>query len=240
GSVYKYIEITKTGMTDNDITKGIIKFKVKKEWLTEKGYGKDTVTLHRYYTNQWSKLTTTRDSEETAYYYYSAESTGFSTFAITAEKAPATQTTKKVTTKEVTTKEQEKNVTETLPEEKILTQEKWFNFSNILKNVQFKINWLFMVIIIAVIFIAYFIQKKWNVLNISIGMESEAIIAITTKMKKTEKLIEEGNIDYAKKTYKKVLKIYDLMPVKERKWVYKEIQSLYDRIKTAGGYLNKK
>ena len=240
GSVYKYIEITKTGMTDNDITKGIIKFKVKKEWLTEKGYGKDTVTLHRYYTNQWSKLTTTRDSEETAYYYYSAESTGFSTFAITAEKAPATQTTKKVTTKEVTTKEQEKNVTETLPEEKILTQEKWFNFSNILKNVQFKINWLFMVIIIAVIFIAYFIQKKWNVLNISIGMESEAIIAITTKMKKTEKLIEEGNIDYAKKTYKKILKIYDWMPVKERKWVYKEIQSLYDRIKTAGGYLNKK
>ena len=240
GSVYKYIEITKTGMTDNDITKGIIKFKVKKEWLTEKGYGKDTVTLHRYYTNQWSKLTTTRDSEETAYYYYSAESTGFSTFAITAEKAPATQTTKKVTTKEVTTKEQEKNVTETLPEEKILTQEKWFNFSNILKNVQFKINWLFMVIIIAVIFIAYFVQKKWNVLKISIGMESEAIIAITTKMKKTEKLIEEGNIDYAKKTYKKVLKIYDLMPVKERKWVYKEIQSLYDRIKTAGGYLNKK
>ena len=234
GSVYKYIEITKTGMTDNDITKGIIKFKVKKEWLTEKGYGKDTVTLHRYYTNQWSKLTTTRDSEETAYYYYSAESTGFSTFAITAEKAPATQTTKKVTTKEVTTKEQEKNVTETLPEEKILTQEKWFNFSNILKNVQFKINWLFMVIIIAVIFIAYFIQKKWNVLNISIGMESEAIIAITTKMKKTEKLIEEGNIDYAKKTYKKVLKIYDLMPVKERKWVYKEIQSLYTKIKNKG------
>ncbi|MBA3064778.1 PGF-pre-PGF domain-containing protein, partial [Candidatus Woesearchaeota archaeon] len=89
GSVYKYITITKTAMTDDDVSKGIIKFKVKKEWLTDKGYGKDTVALHRYYTNKWTKLTTTRDSEDTTDYYYSAESPGFSTFAITAEEAPA-------------------------------------------------------------------------------------------------------------------------------------------------------
>ena len=88
GSVYKYIEITKTGMADDDVSKAIIKFKVKKEWLTNKGYGKDTIALHRYYGNNWNKLTTTRDSGDTTYYYYSAESPGFSTFAITAEKAP--------------------------------------------------------------------------------------------------------------------------------------------------------
>jgi len=82
-----------------------------------------------------------------------------------------------------------------------------------------------------VIFTAFFVQKKWNVLKISIGMESEAIIVITTKMKKTEKFIEEGNVDSAKKTYKKILKIYDGLPVNEKKWVYKEIQSLYSKIK---------
>ena len=80
----------------------------------------------------------------------------------------------------------------------------------------------------------YFVQRKWNVLKISVGMESEAIIAVTSKMEKAEKLIQEGDINSAKKTYKKVLKIYDGLPVKERKWVYKEIQSLYNKLKTAG------
>lgn len=117
-----------------------------------------------------------------------------------------------------------------------------FNFSGIFNNISFEFNesWLWTIIIIIAVLVIYFVQKKWNVLKISIGMEPETIIVITTKMKKTEKFIEEGDIDSAKKTYKKVLKIYDWMPVKERKWVYKEIQSLYTRIKTAGSYLNKK
>ena len=110
------------------------------------------------------------------------------------------------------------------------------NFDGIFNNIFLGSNrsWLWTIIIVTTILVIYFVQKKWNVLKISIGMESEAIIAITTKMKKTEKLIEEGNIDYAKKTYKKILKIYDWMPVKERKWVYKEIQSLYNKIKNKG------
>ena len=82
-----------------------------------------------------------------------------------------------------------------------------------------------------VVLTVYFVQKKWNVLKISIGMESEAIIAVTSKMEKAEKLIEEGNIDSAKKIYIKILKIYNGLPVKERKWVYKEIQALYSKIK---------
>jgi len=235
GSVYKYIEITKTAMTDSDISKGIIKFKVKKEWLTDKSYGKDTVVLHRYYSNKWTRLTTTRDREDSTYYYYSAESSGFSTFAITAEKAPPASTTGKITTEEAVKKEPEKNITETTPEEDIATQKKWLNFSDIFRNVQSKINWLWAAAIITVIFTAFFVQKKWNVLKISIGMESEAIIAITTNMEKAENLIKEGDIDSAKKTYQKVLKIYNGLPVKEKKWVYKEIQSLYNKIKTTGG-----
>ena len=234
GSVYKYIEITKVDITDNDIEKTVIQFKVKKSWLTEKGYGIDAVSLHRYYNKKWDILETKRVGFGTDYYYYSAESLGFSTFAITAEKAPAVKPAEKITEEKVTTKDTEKNVTEIIPEEEIVTQKKWFNFSNMFKNVQFKINWKLMSIIIVVILTAFFVQKKWNVLKISVGMESEAIIAITGKMEKAEKLIKEGDIDSAKKTYRKILKIYDGLPVKERKWVYKEIQSLYNKIKTKG------
>jgi len=100
-----------------------------------------------------------------------------------------------------------------------------------LKDFKLNISWLWATIIIIAVLAVYFVQKKWNVLKISIGMESEAIIAVTSKMEKAEKFIEEGNIDSAKKTYKKVLKIYDGLPVKERKWVYKEIQSLFNKIK---------
>jgi len=234
GSVYKYIEITKVDITDDDIEKAVIQFKVKKSWLTEKGYGIDAVILHRYYNKKWDILETKRVGFGTDYYYYSAESLGFSTFAITAEKAPAVKPAEKITEEKVTTKDTEKNVTEIIPEEEIVTQKKWFNFSNMFKNVQFKINWKLMSIIIVVILTAFFVQKKWNVLKISVGMESEAIIAITGKMEKAEKLIKEGDIDSAKKTYRKILKIYDGLPVKERKWVYKEIQSLYNKIKTKG------
>ena len=113
-----------------------------------------------------------------------------------------------------------------------------FNFSGIFNNIHFGSNrsWLWTAIIIIAVLAIYFVQKKWNVLNISIGMESEAVVDIARKLEKAKKLIEEGNIDYAKKTYKKVLKIYDGLSVKEKKWVYKEIQSLYNKLKIAGGY----
>jgi len=234
GSVYKYIEITKVDITDNDIENAVIKFKVKKSWLTDKGYGIDAVSLHRYYNKKWEILETKRVGFGTDYYYYSAESSGFSTFAVTAEKAPPAPTTEKVTEK-VTAKEPEEETTEEEPED--ISDEKSIfpklRFS--LKDFKLNINWLWTMIIIIAVLAVYFVQKKWNVLKISIGMESEAIIAITTNMEKAENLIKEGDIDSAKKTYQKVLKIYNGLPVKEKKWVYKEIQSLYNKIKTTGG-----
>ena len=230
GSVYKYIEITKTGMTDDDIEKAVIKFKVKKSWLNDKGYGKDKVMLHKYHNKKWEKLETERIGFDVNHYYYSAESPGFSTFAITAEKAPVTPITAKVAEK-VTAKEPEEETTEEEPEE-VLEEESIFSrlrFS--LKDFRLSISWLWTIIIIIAVLVIYFVQKRWNVLKISIGMESEAIIAVTSKMKKAEKLIQEGDIVSAKKIYLKILKIYDGLPVKERKWVYKEIQLLYSKIK---------
>ncbi len=232
GSVYKYIEITKIDMTDDDIEKAVIQFKVKKSWLTNKGYGKDAVTLHRYNNKKWENLETTRTGFGAEYYYYSAESSGFSTFAITAEKAPPAPTTGKVTE---SAKKPEEETTEEEPDD-VSDKESIFSklISN-LKDFKFNISWLWPTIIVMTLLAIYFVQKKWKVLNVSIGMESEAIIAITTKMQKAEKFLEERDIDSAKKTYKKILKIYDGLPINERKWVYKEIQSLYKKLKTTGG-----
>jgi len=154
GSVYKYITITKTAMTDSDVTKGIIKFKVKRSWLTEKGYGKDTVALHRYYTNKWSKLTTTRDSQDTTYYYYSSESPGFSTFAITAEEAPVTAPTAE---EEEAPETEENATTEETPSEEGAPAEEEL-------EEEAKSNTTLIVVLIAVVIIlvivGYFVQQK--------------------------------------------------------------------------------
>jgi len=233
GSVYKYIEITKVDLTDNDIENAVINFKVSKEWLTNKNYGIDAVSLHRYYNKKWEKLETTRTGFSTEYYYYSAKSTGFSTFAITAEKASPAPTTIKVTEK-IAEEEPEEKIAEEEPENLSVGESIFSRLRFNLKDIKFNINWVWTTIIVITLSVIYFAQKKWNVLKISVGMESEAIIIITTKMKKTEKLIEEGNVDSAKKTYKKILKIYDGLPVNEKKWVYKEIQSLYSKIKSKG------
>ncbi|RLG22272.1 hypothetical protein DRN85_10915, partial [Methanosarcinales archaeon] len=155
GGVYKYITITKTAMTDNDVSKGIIKFKVKKEWLTDKGYGKDTVALHRYYGNKWNKLTTTRDSEDTTYYYYSAESPGFSTFAITAEKAPAV--TAPAEEEEEEPEEAEVTEEEVPPEEEVLEEEE-VPPEKPPSNTALVITLIAVIIILAVV--GYSIQKK--------------------------------------------------------------------------------
>ncbi len=97
-----------------DSNNSVIKFKVKKSWLTDKGYGRDTVALHRYHENKWNKLETTRYSEDATCYHYSAESPGFSTFAITVEKATAKTAKTKATIKKVLEEEEpeaEENVT---------------------------------------------------------------------------------------------------------------------------------
>ena len=121
-----------------------------------------------------------------------------------------------------------------MPEEKITTPWLKFNFSGMFKNVQFKLNWKLMSIIIVAIITAFFIQKKYNILKISVGMEPEAVIVIANKLEKARKQVQEGDIDSAKKTYRKILKIYNGLPVKERKWVYREIQVLYSKIKNKG------
>ncbi len=86
GSVYKYLEITKTNIQDSGIKSAKINFKVPKSWMTANNIGKSTIALNRFINNGWSKLPTTISKEDAAYVYFSSDTPGFSTFAITGTK----------------------------------------------------------------------------------------------------------------------------------------------------------
>jgi PGF-pre-PGF domain-containing protein len=86
GEVYKYLEITKTNIEDEDINKVRIKFKVPKSWVENKGINVSTIVLKRYSDNVWTSLPTTELSEDESYHYFESESPSLSVFAITGEK----------------------------------------------------------------------------------------------------------------------------------------------------------
>lgn len=88
GAVYKYLEITKTGIQSGQMSSVKVNFKIPKSWLSNNNIDKSTVSLNRY-NNGWTKLATTVRSEDSTYVYYSADTPSFSTFAITGEKGVA-------------------------------------------------------------------------------------------------------------------------------------------------------
>ncbi len=84
GEIYQYLEIDTSNLPSADIATAIIEFKVPKTWFTENSANKESVKLKRYVSNGWHDLTTTYTKAEGDYYYYSANTPGFSFFAIVA------------------------------------------------------------------------------------------------------------------------------------------------------------
>lgn len=91
GGVYKYVEISAT-IPVGDIDKVTIGFQVAKSWVTANGINVATIALSRYADGTWNKLPSTKTNEDSTYYYFDAESPGFSTFAIVGEKVAAITT----------------------------------------------------------------------------------------------------------------------------------------------------
>lgn len=86
GVVYNYLTITALNVNETSLAKAEINFKVNKTWIIENNVDKTTVALNRFKDNAWEKLPTQLLNEDDQYVYYSAETPGFSVFAITAEK----------------------------------------------------------------------------------------------------------------------------------------------------------
>ncbi|MFZ3077629.1 MAG: PGF-pre-PGF domain-containing protein [Candidatus Aenigmatarchaeota archaeon] len=85
GMVYKFMNISKENLADKDIEKAKIRFKIEKSWLSANNFSALQIVMKRY-TAQWDSLNTSMTSEDTSYAYYSADSPGFSVFAVAADK----------------------------------------------------------------------------------------------------------------------------------------------------------
>lgn len=87
GSVYRYLEISKSGISDEDIKKVNIFFQVERGWIIENNIDWNTVSLNRFVDGSWEKLPTKFTGFDGGLYIYESSSEGFSTFAITGEVA---------------------------------------------------------------------------------------------------------------------------------------------------------
>ncbi|MBC8500717.1 MAG: PGF-pre-PGF domain-containing protein [Nanoarchaeota archaeon] len=81
GTVYAYLEITKENFENSDISSASIKFRVANSWLDDNSISKEDIALFRY-TTQWDELETVIEREDDSNAYYTATTSGFSTFAI--------------------------------------------------------------------------------------------------------------------------------------------------------------
>jgi len=97
GKVYKYIDINAANINETHIDKVKIQFEVNKSWINANSIDPNTIALNRY-KNGWEKLSTKKTSEDNDFVYYEAETTGFSTFAISGEVMAGVTTVPGITT----------------------------------------------------------------------------------------------------------------------------------------------
>lgn len=89
GAVYRNINIWvgNEGMSSSEnIENAVVNFKVEKSWIMENHVNISSINLYRYHEDLWNALLTRVTGEDEKYFYFKAETPGFSPFAVTAEK----------------------------------------------------------------------------------------------------------------------------------------------------------
>ena len=90
--VFKFVNIWvgNSGFaTSKNIENAVVCFKVTKSWVQDKKIDKSSITLNRYSDKKWNQLPTSLSSEDDNYLYLTAQTPGFSPFAITGKIAAA-------------------------------------------------------------------------------------------------------------------------------------------------------
>ncbi|WP_321431013.1 PGF-pre-PGF domain-containing protein [uncultured Methanolobus sp.] len=64
----------------------MIHFKVSKQWIEENDIDLSTIRMTRYHGDQWNDLPTSQESEDGEYYYFYAETPGFSVFNVVGDE----------------------------------------------------------------------------------------------------------------------------------------------------------
>ncbi|MBA7502656.1 hypothetical protein ES706_01249 [subsurface metagenome] len=90
GISYKYLNIVAQNITDADIDVILINFSVERVWITAENIDPDTIALRKWVAGAWVSLPTAKVGEDDTYFYYFAESSGLSIFAVSGSVlAPA-------------------------------------------------------------------------------------------------------------------------------------------------------
>ncbi|MBP1909263.1 PGF-pre-PGF domain-containing protein [Methanolobus bombayensis] len=84
GNVYRNLNIWvgDSKFPSDVIDDVVIRFKVEKSWVYSNDIEPESIVLSRYYSEKWSPLETSFESEGDDYLYYAAKSPGFSPFVI--------------------------------------------------------------------------------------------------------------------------------------------------------------
>lgn len=84
--VYAYLTINVLNLPEENISGVNIKFRVNKTWIRENNIDFQTIRLLRYTAGSWEKLETQNIGQDSDFYYYKAQSSGLSVFAIVGEE----------------------------------------------------------------------------------------------------------------------------------------------------------
>lgn len=93
GTVYRYLALNLTGLTDDDLTRATVSFQVDRAWIAAHNISAGSIALARYH-DGWSLLPTKRVGSDARHLTFEAETPGFSVFAITGEEMVVDQTVK--------------------------------------------------------------------------------------------------------------------------------------------------
>jgi len=94
GEVYNYLNIwvgNEGVATPENIENAVIGFNVDKTWVREKDIDVNSIALAYFDGEEWNPLLTKKVKEDVEYLYLEAETTSFSHFAVTGEKANETE-----------------------------------------------------------------------------------------------------------------------------------------------------
>lgn len=87
GELYSYVGISVENLDESSISSASVTFDVNRSWIDGNGIDESTVVLNRFSGGAWQSLETAKLSEGAESVTFQAETPGFSTFAITAQKS---------------------------------------------------------------------------------------------------------------------------------------------------------
>ncbi len=84
------IDVGSEGTISSDSADNVmIHFKVSKQWIEENNIDVSTIRMNRYHGEQWNDLPTTQENEDNEYFYFYAETPGFSVFNVVGDEISA-------------------------------------------------------------------------------------------------------------------------------------------------------